>query len=235
VHCNEKEAVAPKKVAVALKKEAVTPKREAVSKIEEAVTRREVGAGPSKESEFQGKENAMRKMFWLVLILGFCTSSARARAEESCGPKSGLCWPVVKRGASGPRVTALQYLLRAKGFKLAPDGRFGFSTESAVRRFQAKNKLKVDGKIGWQSWEALTPNLKRGAKGDAVRALQTLLIFQKQKVARDGVFGSSTQNAVGDVYMPIDVIGFGGEVSDNQWCYLSGGYWKGENRAIFAD
>ena len=87
----------------------------------------------------------MRNFLLLMLVLGVGATNQSARAEDSCGPKSGLCWPVVKRGASGPRVTALQYLLLARGYKIAPDGRFGYTTESAIRKFQVKNKLQVDG------------------------------------------------------------------------------------------
>ncbi len=173
----------------------------------------------------------MRHFIWLGLIAGLLTGGAHAQAEDSCGPKSALCWPEVKRGASGPRVTALQYLLRNRGYKLAPDGKFAFATESAVRKFQAKNKLQVDGKIGWQSWEALTPNLKRGAKGDAVRALQTLLNFQKQKVARDGVFGSATETALEWCRAPYAPTGapekhLPASADDFDWCILTGGNYR---------
>ena len=165
----------------------------------------------------------MRILLLMVLGLGALAPISRAQAEESCGPKSALCWPVLKRGSSGPRVVALQYLLLARGYKLAPDGKFAAATESALRKFQAKNRLQVDGKVGWQSWEAITPDLKRGAKGNAVKALQTLLVFQKQKVAHDGIFGSATQKALDK--FPFDVEGdvLAGGVGDVCWCCLSGG------------
>jgi peptidoglycan hydrolase-like protein with peptidoglycan-binding domain len=35
------------------------------------------------------------------------------------------------------------------------DGVFGFGTEKAVKRFQEKHGLKVDGIAGKQVWEAL--------------------------------------------------------------------------------
>jgi peptidoglycan hydrolase-like protein with peptidoglycan-binding domain len=169
----------------------------------------------------------MRNLIWLGLIpLGSC-GAVQAQNDESCGPQSGLCWPVVKRGASGPRVVALQYLLRAKGIKLAPDGRFGFSTESALRKFQAKNRLQVDGKIGWQSWEALTPSLEKGFRSDGVRALQTLLNSKGKKVARDGIFGSATQKALASFQKPLGLAsnsGTDGSTADDWvWCYLCGG------------
>ncbi len=163
----------------------------------------------------------------LMLILGVGAVSQTARADESCGPKSGLCWPGLERGARGPRVTALQYLLLARGYKLKADGALGYATESALRKFQQTNKLQVDGKVGWQSWEALTPNLKSGAKGNAVRALQTVLSQSGYKVARDGVFGIATQKAVTGFRAVGEPVGVDTQVDDNEWCYLMGGYRRG--------
>ncbi len=173
----------------------------------------------------------MKQLLALFLALLFVgpNVAARAQNDESCGPQSGLCWPVVKRGASGPRVVALQFLLRNRGYKVVPDGKFAFATESAVRKFQRKNKLQVDGKIGWQSWEALTPNLKRGAKGDAVRALQTLLVLQGEKVKIDGVLGSATQRAVDDYFGFGEGKPPGSSVDDEGWCALTGGQFVPEH------
>lgn len=169
----------------------------------------------------------MRK-FLVIWALFCCVPLTLAHAEESCGPKSGLCWPIVKRGATGPRVTALQYLLRTRGYPVATDGSFGYATESAVRKFQARNKLQVDGRLGWQSWEALTPPLRAGASGNAVRGLQTLLIQSGSKLRRDGVFGNSTQKALVAFQKPIGLLGTDGKVDDGEWCYLSGGHLDGE-------
>ncbi len=173
----------------------------------------------------------MRYLLILGLILGGWAPLSSARADESCGPKSGLCWPKVERGAKGPRVIALQYLLRNRGYKVAADGKFAFATESAVRRFQAKNRLKVDGKLGWQSWEAITPDLKRGAKGNAVRALQTLLNFTHPKVAQDGFFGPETQKIVAKIQWNgagSDPDQGEGEARVQIWCFAAGGCYSGE-------
>lgn len=164
----------------------------------------------------------MRRLIWM-LVLVCCAGLSAARAEESCGPQSGLCWPKVERGASGPRVMALQYLLLARGYKIAPDGEYGYTTESAVRKFQKKNKLKIDGKIGWQSWEALTPPLKAGAGGNPTRALQTLLIQAGYKLKRDGVFGNSTAKALLEFEKKSGFAKTRTEVDDPIWCFLSGG------------
>lgn len=55
----------------------------------------------------------------------------------------------LKRGSTGPEVTALQLRLQDLGFDPnGVDGIFGPGTESAVNAFQQANGLAVDGKVG---------------------------------------------------------------------------------------
>lgn len=57
--------------------------------------------------------------------------------------------PRLARGASGPAVRELQALLNTCGFYgKTVDGKFGPLTEAAVREFQARHGLKVDGWAG---------------------------------------------------------------------------------------
>lgn len=58
--------------------------------------------------------------------------------------------PVLRRGSKGADVRHLQSILL-----VIVDGDFGPNTERAVRDFQAKNKLAVDGIVGPRTWEAL--------------------------------------------------------------------------------
>jgi hypothetical protein len=60
------------------------------------------------------------------------------------------------RGDVLPMVGVLQLLLNRSGAKLGVDGIFGPHTESAVRAFQQRSKLKQDGIVGEHTWEALT-------------------------------------------------------------------------------
>ncbi|MBR0207514.1 MAG: spore cortex-lytic enzyme [Oscillospiraceae bacterium] len=61
-----------------------------------------------------------------------------------------------KRGASGATVTEIQRRLKAWGYyDGAVDGVFGSRTESAVRYFQRRNGLAVDGQVGNQTLAAL--------------------------------------------------------------------------------
>jgi lysozyme family protein len=54
----------------------------------------------------------------------------------------------LRRGVRSEAVTYLQGALRGLGFEIAVDGDFGRATEAAVRRFQARHGLAVDGVVG---------------------------------------------------------------------------------------
>lgn len=59
-------------------------------------------------------------------------------------------------GSTGQDVKDVQYKLRQWGYYDGLiDGFFGASTSRAVREFQAKNGLAVDGLVGTQTWQAL--------------------------------------------------------------------------------
>jgi hypothetical protein len=63
-------------------------------------------------------------------------------------PQSGK--PTLKRGARGDDVIIVQ---RQTG--VADDGKFGPSTEAAVRAFQAENNLVPDGIVGPKTWTVI--------------------------------------------------------------------------------
>ncbi|RYX84309.1 peptidoglycan-binding protein [bacterium] len=121
-------------------------------------------------------------------------------------------WPKFQRMSHGQYVgefAALQYLLRNQGFyKGTPTGVFDAKgsnkTENAIKAFQRAKGLKVDGIVGTQSWPKLLVRLKKGDRGDAVRALQTLLNTQQDDrhepiygaVKVDGIFGTGTDRVL---------------------------------------
>lgn len=108
-------------------------------------------------------------------------------------------WPIIKQGNQGNEVYAIQYLLRANGQNLTPDGIFGPQTKARVEDFQTQKGLAKDGIVGPDTWSALIIQVSQGSNGQAVRAVQKLL---KDKygyaIAVDGVFGPQTANAVKD-------------------------------------
>jgi peptidoglycan hydrolase-like protein with peptidoglycan-binding domain len=72
-------------------------------------------------------------------------------ADGAVGTKtwSKLVVPV-KRGQSGEPVLAVQELVG-----IAADGKFGPDTEKAIRRFQKRVHLAVDGVVGPHTWQLL--------------------------------------------------------------------------------
>ena len=66
---------------------------------------------------------------------------------------------VLKRGDSGNAVRLLQERLNKFGFNLKIDGVFGEGTENAVRTFQERLSLAVDGVVGSQTWKFLNADL----------------------------------------------------------------------------
>lgn len=61
----------------------------------------------------------------------------------------------LRRGARGTEVTLLQTLLAKDGSALEIDGIFGVGTQSAVRSFQKRHGLVVDGIVGPKTWAEL--------------------------------------------------------------------------------
>lgn len=111
-------------------------------------------------------------------------------------------WPMLKQGSQGHPVPTLQYLLRARGHRVAVDGIFGPKTDSAVRAFQTAQHLSVDGIVGPRTWNALIIEVSAGGTGDAVRGVQEEFQFRNlsgdpgKGLKVDGIFGPMTKAAV---------------------------------------
>lgn len=61
----------------------------------------------------------------------------------------------VQYGSKGTDVEELQKSLNSKGYTLDVDGIFGDKTQSAVKDYQQKNGLSVDGIVGTKTWGSL--------------------------------------------------------------------------------
>ena len=74
----------------------------------------------------------------------------------------------VSYGSKGSDVTELQKLLNQNGYTLDTDGIYGDKTLAAVKDYQQKNNLSVDGVVGENTWGALTKNT--ASSGDSAGA-----------------------------------------------------------------
>ena len=114
---------------------------------------------------------------------------------------------VLRPGASGPDIALVQRWLGG----LNVDGRYGTSTETAVRRFQREQGLKIDGHVGRDTWDALYRawadkngegeiwpgvTMRRGARGATVKSAQQKLKTLVPELTTDGRYGASTREAV---------------------------------------
>ncbi len=146
--------------------------------------------------------------------------------------------PILKEGSKGDAVKELQKLLFDKGYydscekqadKSVIDGIFGKVTTLAVKSFQARVFLTVDGVVGNRTWRALftnapvdMPTLKlNSTNAGLVKIVQQKLIFSRDYQGQiDGQFGAKTSSAVKSLQkrtgLPVD-----GIVSDRTWFELS--------------
>ncbi|TCP68580.1 peptidoglycan recognition protein family protein [Baia soyae] len=101
----------------------------------------------------------------------------------------------IRKGARGPVVGRIQQKVGVKADQI-----FGPTTEKAVRAWQKAHGLRVDGVVGPDTWKSMFNNsnvypgklIRRGSKGDVVRAIQKKL----GGLIVDGVFGVKTEVAV---------------------------------------
>ena len=97
---------------------------------------------------------------------------------------------ILKRGMKGAPVRRLQQALGIEA-----DGDFGPGTERAVKEYQEKNGLAVDGIAGPDTFTAMGLHelvlLRVGSRGDAVKRMQ-----QDLGIDADGRFGPGTKKAV---------------------------------------
>ncbi len=78
-----------------------------------------------------------------------------------------MAYSTISYGSSGSDVKKLQEALNAQGYSLAVDGQFGSKTQAAVRDYQKKNGLSVDGIVGKNTWSSLN------SKGSSSKSTST--------------------------------------------------------------
>lgn len=134
-------------------------------------------------------------------------------------PTCEIAWGTVRAGERGSVVSAVQYLLNARGGAVVADGVFGPNTQAAVAAFQGTSGLVADGIVGPQTWAALTAGylVKEGDGGEAVKAVQVVV-----GTATDGIFGPGTRNAVAAFQTGNSLIA-DSVVGQHTWAAISGG------------
>jgi N-acetylmuramoyl-L-alanine amidase len=126
--------------------------------------------------------------------------------EASLGERRHL---LLRPGDRSPEVADVQARLRGLGLGIDdPDGAYGLPTEQAVRAFQQRRGLLVDGVVGPDTWsELVEAGWRLGdrslylrqppLRGDDVRTLQARLNALGLDAGReDGIFGRDTDRAV---------------------------------------
>jgi len=141
--------------------------------------------------DYSGRKDEMH--FEINVRPGDARLAALARRIGGGAPAPApIAWTTVERGANGFRTTAIQHLLRARGYSLTVDGSFGPTTESRVISFQRSKGLAADGVVGPKTWTALVVTVRQGSSGQAVVAAQKLLTHRGYTVTANGTFGSTT-------------------------------------------
>ena len=82
------------------------------------------------------------------------TSEVKAEASK-VEATANVALKVLKKGSEGEQVKALQRMLYAMGYNIGSnpiDGDFGSKTDAAVRAYQKKYGLAVDGIVGVKTW-----------------------------------------------------------------------------------
>ena len=134
-----------------------------------------------------------RKRLWLALAVLFAVNILLITFAQRADAAS------YKRGSTGSVVAQIQQKLSAWGYyDGAVDGVYGSRTEAAVKHFQQKNGLTVDGKAGVQTLNAMgisTAGLVESATSGDVALLARLISAEARGEVYEG------QVAVGAVVM----------------------------------
>lgn len=91
----------------------------------------------------------------------YAAETVKEEAPKAETPVAGsvtVTLSVLRKGAKGEQVKALQRMLYAMSYSLGTagvDGSFGSKTDSAVRAYQRDKNLEVDGVVGPATWSKL--------------------------------------------------------------------------------
>lgn len=170
----------------------------------------------------------LNKLKYAIFILLLATSglsliptiNAQAQAAKFDN------WPSL---STKQLVRVAQYLLRARGFPVLLDGKAGPQMRTQIKSFQQSRRLKANGIVDDRTWDALVLTVKRGARGDAVRAVQELLNESDKEIEGhplqvivDSKYGIRTEQAV-KRFQRIFSLKVDGIVGPETWRWLAQG------------
>ena len=126
-------------------------------------------------------------------------------------------YSLIQKGSYGPDEALVQTWLNGVRDQcsyypaLTIDGRFGTRSENAVKEFQLRNNMNMDGKVGANTWNVLYAKytakhglkvpypgivLHTGSSGGTVRLVQQKLNSLGERLKDDGKYGAATAAAV---------------------------------------
>jgi peptidoglycan hydrolase-like protein with peptidoglycan-binding domain len=174
---------------------------------------------------------------WLYSQLPKLRNEVRQKLDASIGD-------FLKEGSSGPKVTQLQQLLKAKGFNPGPiDGTFGTGTVQAVISFQKYEGLTPDGLVGPATWKALNESLPVNKTTPAnVSLIETYKFYRglphqdqaiewlQGKVSPQVLddFSQKWRNQPSETFLPLKEGASGAEVKQLQERLQKLGFYKGK-------
>jgi peptidoglycan hydrolase-like protein with peptidoglycan-binding domain len=132
-------------------------------------------------------------------------------------------WRTAGPGTGSSAVSGIQYLLRAHGHPVTPDGSYGPLTEAAVTAFQSAAGVAADGVVGPQTWPHLAISTRGGSTGDAVRAVQQFGLVPspgEDPLVVDGAYGPVTTARV-TAFQRSWGLGIDGIAGLETWSFLS--------------
>ncbi|WP_125720584.1 N-acetylmuramidase domain-containing protein [Flavobacterium ustbae] len=87
----------------------------------------------------------------------------------------------IKAGTKSPEVYYLNELLSKLNYRVVVSDYFGIETDKAIKDFQLKNNLVVDGVVGLKTWSALLEKSKNGFSANSkLLSEQDLIDFSNQ-------------------------------------------------------
>jgi peptidoglycan hydrolase-like protein with peptidoglycan-binding domain len=135
------------------------------------------------------------------------TGSSSSRGSGADAPSELLIPVPLGIGTSGDAVRGVQRALNNAGFDVGADGAFGAQTQSALVRYQRAHGLARTGQADLATVSSLglvdsarsnviVLPLRAGARGAAVRSVQSALAARQLSITIDGDFGATTRSAV---------------------------------------